>query len=79
MNIIFQIVIIIAIALPLLTNAIFPRVSTSARNMTGNMTSSNTTQGASVENMTDADKISSEKGGFEGTDISGGCIGACQD
>ena len=51
------------------TIAIFPPVSTSAQNTTGNMTSSNTTQGASVENMTDVGKITSQVGG--GDDGSG--------
>jgi hypothetical protein len=40
-------------SLPMLTIAIFPLVSTSAQTMTGNMTSSNTILGATVENMTD--------------------------
>ena len=48
----------------------------SAQNMTeGNMTEGNMTEG----NMTGAGQISGERGGVEGTDISGGCIGACQD
>jgi hypothetical protein len=64
MKIIFQVY--IAIALPLLTFAIFPPLSTSAQNTNGNMTSSNTTQGASVENMTDVGKISSLEGGGGG-------------
>jgi hypothetical protein len=59
-------VIIITITLPLFTIAIFPPVSTSAQNMTGNMTSSNTTQGASVENMTDVGKTSNVEGGDDG-------------
>lgn len=67
MNIIFQVVIIIPIALPLLTIAIFPPVSPSAQNTTGNMTSSNTTQGASLENMTYVGKISSLEGGGGGS------------
>jgi hypothetical protein len=54
-NVIFQVLIIIAIiALPLFTIAIFAPVSTSAQNMTGNMTSNNTTQGANAENKTNA-------------------------
>jgi hypothetical protein len=64
MTIIFQVLIIIAIvALPLFTIAIFAPVSTSAQNLTGNMTSNNTTQGANAENKTNATgKIASTPG-----------------
>jgi hypothetical protein len=51
----FQVLFIIAIiALPLFTIAIFAPVSTSAQNMTGNMTANNTTQGSNAENKTNA-------------------------
>lgn len=56
----------------MLTIAIFPLVSTSAQNTTGNMTSSKPTQGASVENMTDVGKISSLEGGGGGSSNVGG-------
>ena len=58
----------------MLTIAIFPLVSTSAQNTTGNMTSSKTTQGASVENMTDVGKISSLEGGGGGSGSGGSII-----
>jgi hypothetical protein len=65
MNTSFQIVVIMAIALPLFMITIFPPVSTSAQNMTDNLTSSNATQGT-VENMTDVGGISSFEGGGGG-------------
>ena len=48
-------------------------MSTSAQDTTGNMTSSNITQGAIVENMTDVGKITSQVGGGDdGTGDYGG-------
>jgi hypothetical protein len=66
MNIIIPIGTTITIALLIFTIAIVPPMSTSAQNMTDNMTSSNTTQGAAFENMTGVGGISSLEGGGGG-------------
>jgi hypothetical protein len=66
MNVIIPIGTTNTIALLVFTIAIVPPMSTSAQNMTDNMTSSNTTQGTVAENITGVGGISSLDGGGGG-------------